>query len=181
MRYATFIKEKTDENVKDVLRQNREAVFKYYSHELDRQPNASGVLDVDVSFDGTWYTRGHSSLFGIGTVIKTNTCLITDYEVVGKMCQVCNCHEGRHKNKQNSDEYFLTWKESHATACQVNQKEASGGMESAEAVACWNRSLQYNMRYINFIGDGDNAAYKAVLACNDGDGPYGREHAMVKL
>lgn len=90
---------------------------------------------VNVSFDGTWHTSGHSSLFGTGAVIETNTGLITYYEVVGQMYQVCNFHEDWHKKKQISDEDFLTWKESPSPACEVNYKGAYGGMESAEAVA----------------------------------------------
>lgn len=180
LRYATLITEKTVENVREVLKKSREAVFRYYSEELDRQPDESGVLDVDASFDGTWHKRGHCSLFGVGAVIEINTGLIIDYEVVGKMCSVCNYHESQHKKKQISDENFQTWKESHALTCQVNYVGTSGGMEPAEAVTCWNRSLQHNMRYTNFIGDGDSAAYKAVVSCNDGEGPYGREHPVVK-
>ena len=48
-------------------------------------------------------------------------------------------------------------------------------MEVAAAVKLWNRSLQYNFRYLNFIGDGDSYAYLAVKASNGGEGPYGEK------
>ncbi|MPC50222.1 hypothetical protein E2C01_044045 [Portunus trituberculatus] len=51
--YYTFIKEQTLEHIKDVLKRSREALFHYYSEELDRQLDVSGDLDMDVSFDGT--------------------------------------------------------------------------------------------------------------------------------
>ena len=43
----------------------------------------------------------------------------------------------------------------------INYQGVSGGMEAAEALTCWRRSLQHNMRYIHFVGDGDSSAYKA--------------------
>lgn len=44
-------------------------------------PDENGILDVDVSFDGSWLTRGHKSHIGIGTVIECNTGLVLDSEI----------------------------------------------------------------------------------------------------
>ncbi|MPC32738.1 hypothetical protein E2C01_026064 [Portunus trituberculatus] len=63
----------------------------------------------------------------------------------------------------------------------VNYTSTSGGMEAAEALACWNRSLSHNMRYINFISDGDSSAYSCVKLCNEGEGPYGKDHLVEKM
>ena len=56
MLYSTFIKEKTLEHVRDALNRSIEAVFRYYSEEIDRQPDVSGVLGVDVSFRRTSFS-----------------------------------------------------------------------------------------------------------------------------
>ncbi|KAK3883276.1 hypothetical protein Pcinc_012405 [Petrolisthes cinctipes] len=181
MQYANYINKKTIEHTKYLLEQSRKAVFKYYTQVLDRHPDEDGLLDVDVSFDGTWHTRGHSSLFGAGAVIDANTGLILDYETAGKVCQLCNYNKARHDRKEMTDTEYARWKECHAPTCQVNYTGTSGGMEAAEAVACWNRSLSHEMRYINFIGDGDSSAYSAVISSNNGEGPYGKERIVEKM
>ena len=40
------------------------------------------------------------------------------------------------------------------------------------AVNIWCRSLQYNMGYMTFVGDGDSSAYNAVCQVNGGKGFY---------
>lgn len=32
-------------------------------------PDENGILDIQVSFDGSWLTRGHRSHVGVGAVI----------------------------------------------------------------------------------------------------------------
>ena len=34
------------------------------------------------------------------------------------------------------------------------------------------RSVESNIRYTTFIGDGDSSAFKAVTSLNNGNGPY---------
>ncbi|XP_063873641.1 uncharacterized protein LOC135107567 [Scylla paramamosain] len=181
MRYANYITHKTVQHTKSLLEQSRKAVFSYYAQELDRHPDENGILDVDAIFDGTWHTRGHSSSFGAGAVIDANTRLILDYETCGKICQLCIANKTRHERKEITDTEFARWKENHAPSCQVNYAGTAGGMEAAEALACWNRSLSHNMRYINFISDGDSSAYSSVTSCNNGEGPYGKDHLVEKM
>ena len=33
-------------------------------------PGEDGILDVEVSFDGSWQKRGHKSHIGVGAVIE---------------------------------------------------------------------------------------------------------------
>ena len=49
----------------------------------------SGVLDLAVSFDGSWQKRGHTSKHGIGAVIEATTGLVLDFHVMSSFCQVC--------------------------------------------------------------------------------------------
>ncbi|GFX51862.1 uncharacterized protein TNCV_3062801 [Trichonephila clavipes] len=49
-------------------------------------PNKNGaeITDFHVSFDGTWLTRGHTSLIGVGCVIDMLTGYVVDFEVMSK-------------------------------------------------------------------------------------------------
>ncbi|GFS55440.1 uncharacterized protein TNCV_1627141 [Trichonephila clavipes] len=46
--------------------------------------NGAEVTDLSVSFDGTWLTRGHTSLIGVGCVIDMLTGYVVDFEVMSK-------------------------------------------------------------------------------------------------
>jgi FKBP-type peptidyl-prolyl cis-trans isomerase (trigger factor) len=39
------------------------------------------VIDISVSYDGTWMKRGFTSKFGVGVAIDVLTGLVVDYEV----------------------------------------------------------------------------------------------------
>ena len=67
-----------------VLGKARLAVREAYQHNDVNTP-----LDIAVSFDGTWLTRGHSSLIGVGCVVEVITGLTLDFHVVSLHCQVC--------------------------------------------------------------------------------------------
>ena len=47
------------------------------------------VLDIAVSYDGTWQKRGHTSKHGLGVVIEVTTGRAVDYHVMSSFCQVC--------------------------------------------------------------------------------------------
>ena len=46
------------------------------------------IEKITVSFDGTWFTRGFSSLYCAGAVIEWESGLVLDYEVLSLYCQV---------------------------------------------------------------------------------------------
>ncbi|GFW32164.1 uncharacterized protein TNCV_2601901 [Trichonephila clavipes] len=46
--------------------------------------NRAEIADLSVSFDGTWLTRGHTSLIGVGCVIDMLTGYVVDFEVMSK-------------------------------------------------------------------------------------------------
>ncbi|GFW35785.1 uncharacterized protein TNCV_727201 [Trichonephila clavipes] len=70
----------------DILEISRKVVRK---HHEDLLGTANGVIDITVSYDGTWQKWGHSSLYGIGIVIDILTGLIIDYEILSKYCPEC--------------------------------------------------------------------------------------------
>lgn len=51
------------------------------------------LIDVGVSFDGSWHTRGHRSKYGIAAVIEVITGHVLDYEILCSYCQNCSAKE----------------------------------------------------------------------------------------
>ncbi|GFX91771.1 uncharacterized protein TNCV_3529701 [Trichonephila clavipes] len=49
---------------------------------------------LTVSGDGTWKTRGHSSLIGVCTVIGAETGKVLDREVLSSFCKGCDSYKG---------------------------------------------------------------------------------------
>ena len=64
------------------------------------------VCDAAVSFDGTWFKRGFTSLIGVVFVISIVTGEVLDYHVLSKTCQKCALK----KAQCEEDETFEEWK-----------------------------------------------------------------------
>jgi hypothetical protein len=118
----------------------------------------AGVLSIDVSYDGTWMTRGHRSHIGAAFVIDCLTGFVVDFIVLSNFCEVC-----LKKEKSLSDEDFALWKETH-TGCKKNFDGKAGAMEKAAAEKLWAQSEGRGYRYSTFVGDGDSSAFNAVKA-----------------
>ena len=92
----------------------------------DQNVTDETVLDIAVSFDGTWGKRGHTSLFGIVFVIFVDTGEVLDYHVLLKFCKSCSVWEA----KKNDDPFkYAEWKISHASDCTMNFEGSSPAME----------------------------------------------------
>ena len=127
------------------------------------------VVDEDVSLDGTWQKKGHSSKNRVVTVISgpptatTGKCL--DYhfmsnKIMYKGCQTCS--------KRQDDPNYNEWKNNHN--CHINHTKSSGAMEAAGAVTIFKRSLdKHKLRYVLYIGDGDTSSFNKV----NNSKPYG--------
>ncbi|KAK3889271.1 hypothetical protein Pcinc_006716 [Petrolisthes cinctipes] len=150
------------------------AVFEYYSKELDVAPDNDGILNIEVVFDATWMTRGHSSLIGVGAVIEAHTGFVLDGHAFSKYCNAFIYWDRKVKENKKLIAKYKNWKASHE--CQ----ESSGKMEAAAATALWSRSLNKKLKYTVFVGDGDSSAYKAVCDLNNREGPYGKDCTVVK-
>ena len=123
--------------------------------------NDIDVIDIAVSFDGTWSRRGFSANFGIGFVISTDTGEVLDYAVMSKMCEVCKAGE----KLRNNPEKYQKWKESHESSgkCQKNYNGSSSSMEKDAAKILWGRSVAlHKFRYLKMVCDGDSKAYSDV-------------------
>ena len=120
------------EVVTDVLCESAQIVRKVYK-DLDPSIDESGVIDLTVSFDGSWMTRGHKSLYGIGCIVEVVTGLVIDFAVLSLYCQSCSYASKRHGGKNTAG--FQQWHERH-TDCNCNYHGSSGGMEVAAAEIC---------------------------------------------
>ena len=52
-------------------------------------PIEDGLIDLAVSFDGSWMTRGYNSKYGLGCVIKIETGLVLDFVIMSLYCHSC--------------------------------------------------------------------------------------------
>ncbi|GFU23184.1 uncharacterized protein TNCV_3516171 [Trichonephila clavipes] len=63
------------------------------------------MADLSISFDGTWLTRGHTLLIGVGCVIDMLTGYVVDFEVMTKVCR--HCSGAKNKLGQSSAEFSI--------------------------------------------------------------------------
>ncbi|GFO27487.1 hypothetical protein PoB_005399200 [Plakobranchus ocellatus] len=145
----------------------------YKNNERDED----GCMQIAVSFDGSWLTRGHKSMIGIGCVVEVLTGLVLDSHVMSQHCQIC-ATTGENKRKESPEAYAL-WLESHNKSgkCSKNFTGTSGMMEVEAAVVLWSRSVEkFHLKYTTFVGDGDSKAYNKVCEVQ----PYGPDTQIVK-
>lgn len=108
-----------------------------------------------VSLDGSWQKRGHSSLNGLVTAMCDGRCI--DRHVMTKYCKGCKMWEAK-KGSKEYDDWFL-----HHD-CPVNHRKSSGAMEGAGALSIFCSSVQkHKLIYSHYIGDGDTSAFKEVV------------------
>ncbi|GFV57006.1 uncharacterized protein TNCV_1678871 [Trichonephila clavipes] len=77
----------------------------------------SAITDIDVTFDGTWLTRGHSSQIGVGCVIDLLTGFVMDFEVMSKRC--IECEHAKSGLGENSAEFH----EVYGPEIKINKEE----------------------------------------------------------
>ena len=98
---------------------------------------SDNIIDVVVSFDGTWHHRGFKSSQDVGVVISVDTGEILNAEIVSNTCEAC---QRSVLDKTFVD--FQNWQEQHKKGnCFCNFDGLNAGMETAAAKAIW--SSQY--------------------------------------
>ena len=65
-----------------------EKIRYFYHHQLGVDP-VDGILDIDVSFDGTYPKRGFKSKHSLGFVVEVHTGFIIDFDMNTK-CKPCS-------------------------------------------------------------------------------------------
>ncbi|GFX62726.1 uncharacterized protein TNCV_3007631 [Trichonephila clavipes] len=128
---------------------------------------------LTVSGDGTWKTRGHSSLIGVCTVIGAETGKVLDREVLSSFCKGCDSYKGvKFGIKYNK------WQRAHKISCRKNYSGSAGKMEVDGMLRIFNRSEKFhNLKYSNYIGDGDTKTFNALSENKQ----YGDDHLIQKI
>jgi RNase P subunit RPR2 len=144
------VKEVSEKSMSDAV---KEAV------EENNTKNDQEVNDIPAAFDGTWQKRGHQSLNGVVTATSVDTGKVIDVSILSKYCHCQN-------------------KDKHDNHCSRNYNGSSGGMEVSGVQEIFSNSLKkYNVRYTNYLGDGDSKSYNSVVAAK----PYGDDVTITKL
>ena len=159
----TRVSKAMGESADDILSQSVELIRRLHFDDSDILHNDKPI-DIGVSFDGSWHTRGHNSKYGFASVIEITTGHVLDYEIFCIYCQ--NCTSYQNKYGVNSKQY-KEWYQTHAQSRPINYTGSSNAMKMEGAKRIWSRSVEKNnMRYVRMLEDGDSKAYKAVLKLN---------------
>lgn len=92
IRYAEHIIEKAILHTQDILKRSRKAVLEHYSGKEGGLAE-NGLLNVDVTYDGTWHKRGFKSNFGVGAAIDVDCGMVLDNDISSKLCDMCTRKE----------------------------------------------------------------------------------------
>lgn len=113
--------------------------------------------NVDVIYDGTWLTRGHSSHICVGCMIEMYTGLVIDHVVLSNFCLGCAT------GQKEDEEGHAAWLVQHAPVCQKNVDCKAGQTEVEAALRLFRRSLEkHKLRYTTMLSDGDSRTFHAL-------------------
>ena len=143
----------------------KDAVDNIVKEREEKEEISEESTDLCVSVDGTWMKRGHTSLYGVSSVISIDSGKVLDVAIKSKYCHECAVRKPLQDPEAENE-----WAEKHKNICCKNYSGSSGGMESAAVVDMFCRSQSlYGVRYTKYLGDGDSASYKRVLDANPYD------------
>ena len=111
---------------------------------INNNASHDDTIQCQVSVDGTWQKRGHSSFNGVVTAISTLTGKCIDAVVLSKRCKGCILW----KSKKGTPEYE-DWKAYHKRL--ANHQRSSGAMEGAGAITIsigLSKNISYNILVI---------------------------------
>ncbi|GFV16866.1 uncharacterized protein TNCV_3363631 [Trichonephila clavipes] len=126
---------KNKEVKKKMLEMSRQAAREAHV-KVDASLKNQEIIDVSVSYDGTWQKRGHTSNLGLGIIIDILSGLVLDFEVLSKYCQNCVV-AGRDMGVYSAE--FYIWQKGHADECDKNFDGTSGAMEMHAALIMWRK------------------------------------------
>lgn len=131
-------------------------------HAFEEAKELDNPEELTVSGDGTWMKRVYSSLLGVSTLILFYSGEVLDLIVKCSYCKVCEFS----KQFEGTAEYD-EWKDAHASKCSANHEGSAGKMEVDSIVDMFNRSeTLYNIRYGNYVGDGNSKTHEGVVDSN---------------
>ena len=157
-RYAIRLEAITKSAVRTSMSEAADQLHKKVDSEPSPEPTA---VNVPISFDSSWKTRGYYSNIGFGAAISTSTKKVLDYEILSRICEKCSIWT-EEKQKDKPSEYEK-WLERHKPNCNRNYTGSSQAMEPEAAQRIWGGSLERNrLVYSVFVGDGDSKAFHHV-------------------
>ena len=71
-----------------ILGDARARLWQHYEKHNPAAIGKDGILNVAVSFDGSWAKRGHTSKIGFASAIEVMTGLVVDFHIMSLFCQV---------------------------------------------------------------------------------------------
>ena len=114
-RYVTRLEEVTEKAVKTSMIESANELHQRVDRVISPEP---GAINITVSFDSSWKTRGYYSNIGFGAVISTNTKKVLDYEILSRLCELCSIWN-EDKQKEQPLEY-QSWIRRHKPNCNRN-------------------------------------------------------------
>jgi hypothetical protein len=151
--YVAALYEAHKQAVAEQLQKARDKVFaRHSSDETD-------VVEIAVSYDGTWSKRGYTANFGVGFVISVETGEVLDFDFESKLCK--ECETTKRDLGEDSCEFDI-WYGGHKDQCTQTHTGSSGSMECSIAKKIWDRSKDRNSQYKFMICDGDSKAYGSI-------------------
>ncbi|GFW17407.1 uncharacterized protein TNCV_3240371 [Trichonephila clavipes] len=121
------------------------------------------VNSVVVNGDGTWKTRGHTSLIGVCALIGADCGKVLDMEVMSSYCKGCDSDKGPKLGPKYSA--FLA---KHHIFCRKNHSRSAGKMEVCGMQKTFLRSEQkHGLKYQRYIGDGDSKTFLSIAEKNN--------------
>ena len=85
---------------------------------VDSEPSPEPkAVNVPISFDSSWKTRGFYSNIGFGAAISTSSKKVLDYEILSRLCEKCSIWT-EEKQKDKPSEYEK-WLERHKPNCRT--------------------------------------------------------------
>ena len=104
---------------REIVAESREAIVKAYG-EIGEYPDDNGILNIAVSFDGSWQKRGYTSHNGLGAVVDLMTGHLIDCEVLSNFCFKCKAAEDYEENPE--------WQSKHSANCPKNFDGMAGAI-----------------------------------------------------
>lgn len=128
---------------------------------------------ITVSGDGTWKTRGHTSLIGACTLIGADSGKVIDIEVMSSFCKGCDMYKGAKFGSK-----YRKWLQLHKYSCRKNHYGSAGKMEVDGMKRIFQRSeKERGTKYRQYIGDGDSKTFNAISE----QMPYGKDYIIEKV
>ena len=123
-RYAIRLGDATKSAVKVSMSEAADQLHKKLDSEPSPEPKA---VNVPISLDSSWKTRGYYSNIGFGATISTSTKKELDYEILSRIFEKCSIWT-EEKQKDKPSEYEK-WLERRKLNCNINYTGSSQAME----------------------------------------------------